>query len=129
MKIPSQIVQELTQALDEEIQELKGNSNGSTVKVFNSRFLREVTGFNLYAFNLESFLIALDDSPAEITIDGRNYSAQIVLSHGLEVEVGIEGYNSNFISEAILHTNNWYLLELLKKKLNKAICDAINSCG
>ena len=70
-------------------------------------------------FNLENFLTALDDSPAEIEINGYRYSAQILLTQGLEVEISIERFSGNFITEATLHTNSWYLLELLRKKLEE----------
>lgn len=112
----SAIIQEFIQALDEEIEAIKSGKGGSIVKIFNGRFLREVAGLFVYVFNLENFLIALEDSPAEIEILGSSYPAQILLTQGLEVEIGIEHFCGQFISEAKLQTNLWYLLELLKKK-------------
>jgi superfamily I DNA and/or RNA helicase len=120
----SQLAGELVQSLDEEIDALKNprgrSRGGNIVKIFNGRFLREISGLNIYLFNLENFLTALDDSPAEIEINGYRYSAQVLLTQGLEVEIGIERFFGKFIAEAILHTNSWYLLELLKKKLDGA---------
>ena len=120
----SQLAGELVQSLDEEIDTLKNprgrSRGGNIVKIFNGRFLREISGLNIYLFNLENFLTALDDSPAEIEINGYRYSSQVLLTHGLEVEIGIEQFFGNFIAEAILYTNSWYLLELLKKKLDEA---------
>jgi len=78
--------------------------------------LREVSGLFVYIFNLENFLAVLDDSPAEIEIRGNRYPAQVLLTQGLEVEIGIERFCGQHISEAKLQTNLWYLLELLKKK-------------
>ena len=121
--MPSKLAGELIQALNEEIDTLKNprgkGRSGNSVKVFNGRFLREVSGLNVYVFNLENFLTALDDSPAEIEINNYRYSAQILLTQGLEVEIGIERFSSKFIAEATLYTNSWYLLELLKKKLEE----------
>ncbi len=126
--MPSQLAEELIQALNEEIETLKNprgrSRGGNIVKVFNGRFLREVSGLNVYVFNLENFLTALDDSPAEIEINGYRYSAQILLTQGLEVEIGIERFFGNFIAEATLHTDSWYLLELLKKKLEETSSSA-----
>src|SRR4030042_325562 len=115
----SAIIQEFIQALDEEIEAIKSGKGGSIVKIFNGRFLREVAGLFVYVFNLENFLIALEESPAEIEISGSRYPAQILLTQGLEVEIGIEHFCGQFISEAKLQTNLWYLLELLKKKYVK----------
>jgi len=120
----SQLAEELIQSLDEEVDALKNprgrNRGGNIVKLFNGRFLREISGLNVYLFNLENFLTVLDDSPAEIEIDSYRYSAQVLLTQGLEVEIGIERFLGKFISTATLHTNSWYLLELLKKKLSEA---------
>jgi superfamily I DNA and/or RNA helicase len=124
----SNTVKEFVTALDEEIAAIKRGKGGSIVKVFNGRFLREVSGLFVYIFNLENFLAVLDDSPAEIEIHGNRYPAQVLLTQGLEVEIGIERFCGQHISEAKLQTNLWYLLELLKKKFagiengtNKAI--------
>jgi len=112
----SVIIQEFVQALDEEIEAIKKGKGGSVVKIFNGRFLREIAGLFVYVFNLENFLAVLDESPAEIEIRRSSYPAQVLLTQGLEVEIGIEHFCGQFISEARLQTNLWYLLELLKKK-------------
>jgi len=114
--MPSIIIKEFIVALDQEIAAIKRGKGGSIVKVFNGRFLREVSGLFVYVFNLENFLAVLDDSPAEIEIRGNRYPAQVLLTQGLEVEIGIERFCGQFVSEAKLQTNLWYLLELLKKK-------------
>ena len=120
----SQLAAELVQSLDEEIDILKNprgrSRGGNIVKIFNGRFLREISGLSIYLFNLENFLTALEDSPAEIEIGGHRCSAQVLLTQGLEVEIGTERFFGNFIAEAVLYTNSWYLLELLKKKLDEA---------
>jgi superfamily I DNA and/or RNA helicase len=114
--MPSTIINEFIIALDQEIIAIKKGKGGSIVKVFNGRFLREVSGLFVYVFNLENFLAVLDDSPAEIDIRGKRYPAQVLLTRGLEVEIGIEQFCGQHIAEAKLQTNLWYLLELLKKK-------------
>lgn len=117
--MPSTIIKEFIEALDQEIVAIKKGKGGSIVKVFNGRFLREVSGLYLYVFNLENFLAILDDSPAEISIQGKQYPAQVLLTQGLEVEIGIERFCGKYIPEAKLQTNLWYLLELLKKKIGE----------
>ena len=111
-----EIVEEFIQALEEEIEAIKAGKGGSIVKVFNGRFLRETAGLFIYLFNLENFLVVLEDSPAEIQIQGKILSAQVLAIQGLEVEIGIERSLGEFIPEARLQTNPWFLLELLRKK-------------
>ena len=117
--MPSTIIKEFIVALDQEIAAIKRGKGGSIVKVFNGRFLREVSGLFVYVFNLENFLAVLGDSPAEIEIRGNRYPAQVLLTQGLEVEIGIERFCGQYVSEAKLQTNLWYLLELLKKKFSE----------
>lgn len=114
--MPSTIIQEFIQSLDEEIEAIKRGKGGSIVKIFNGRFLRQMSGLFVYIFNLENFLTILDESPAEIEIRRNRYPAQVLLTQNLEVEIGIEHFCGQFIPEAKLQTNLWYLLELLKKK-------------
>lgn len=114
--MPPNIIQEFIKALNEEIEAIKKGGGGSIVKVFNGRFLREISGSYVYLFNLENFLAIIDESPAEIEIRGKRYPAHVLLTQGLEVEIGIEHNFGQFIPEAKLQTNLWYLLELLKKK-------------
>ena len=108
--MPPPIIDEFIQALNDEIEALRKGKGGSIVKVFNGRFIREISGLFVYVFNLENFLAVLDDSPAEIEIRGTRYHAQVLLTQGLEVEIGIEHSCGQFITEATLHTNLWYLL-------------------
>ena len=103
-------------ALDEEIEAIKRGGAGSIVTVFNGRLLREISGTYVYLFNLENFLAVLDESPAEIEVRGERYPAHVLLTQGLEVEIGIEKNLGKLIPQARLQTNLWYLLELLKKK-------------
>lgn len=114
------ILPEFIQALDEEIHALKKGKGGSITKVFNGRFLREVSGQFIYLFNLENFLAVLDEAPGEIEIKGQSHAAQVLASQGLAVEIGIDQFCGQSIQEAKLKTNLWYLLELLKKKLGDA---------
>jgi signal recognition particle GTPase len=112
----SEIIQEFIQALDEEIDAIKKGKGGSIVKISNGRFIGKKSDYFLYVFNLESFISVLDESPAEIEIRGNNYQATIYSTQNMEVEIGIKNFFEQFISEAKLKTNLWYLLEILKNK-------------
>ncbi len=118
-KMPSVIIDEFLQALDQEIKAIKRGRGGSVLKIFNGRFIREISGFFVYVFNLENFLAAVDDSPAEIEIDGKKCAGHVLLTRGLDVEIGIEKFFGEFVPEAVLKTNQWYLLEALKKKFSE----------
>jgi len=85
-----QLIPEFIRALQQEIDTLKKGKGGSTVRVFNGRLFRETSGLFIYLFHLENFLAIIDDTPAEIEIEGKRYSCQIVSVQGLEVQIAIE---------------------------------------
>jgi len=91
------------------------------VRVFNGRFLRETSGLFIYLFHLENFLAVIDDTPAEIEIEGKRYSCQIVSVQGLEVQIATEKNLGQAVAEAKIQTNLWFLLELLRKKFEESI--------
>lgn len=100
----SKRIQEFTAALDEEIATLKKGKGGSTIKVFNGRFLRNVSGHFVYVFQTESLQASLDDVPGEMQVAGRTYGAQILVTHGTEIEIGIDSNLGEHITEAMLIT-------------------------
>jgi len=114
--VAATIVRDFVQALTQEIEAINRGKGGSVTKVFHGRFLRQSAGLYVYLFHLESFLSLLDEAPAEIEIGGNRYKAQVLITQGLEVEIGIEHFCGQAVAEARLHTKLWYLLELLKKK-------------
>jgi len=111
-----EIIDQFIKALDEEIKAIKYERGGRSIKLINGRFLREGAGFFIYIFRLENFLAVLEDSPGEIILAGKNYKAQILAMHGLDLEIGIERFLGEHLAEARLQTDLWYFLELLKKK-------------
>ncbi|MHA1875490.1 MAG: AAA domain-containing protein [Promethearchaeota archaeon] len=115
MTIKEQI-KEFIQALDEEICALKEGKGGNVFKLYNGRFKRESAGLYIYTFRLESPLIVMDDTPGDLEVNSQFYSCQIVMSQGMEVQIAIEKYIGQHVSEAKIQTNLWYLLEMLKKK-------------
>ncbi len=72
------LISDFISALDSEIVELKKGSGGSTVSVYNGEFVRESGNLFIYQFSLENILITMDDTPAEIEINGRNHRCYVV---------------------------------------------------
>ena len=117
---PKNLIAEFIMALDEEIKAIKAGNDGRVIKIFNGHFLGVTSGLYMYAFNLESFLVTIDDTPAEIEVNGKTYKCQIVSVQGQEVRIAIEQNLGELILEAKVQTNLWFLLELLRKKFEKS---------
>lgn len=120
MSTSSQLISEFIQALRLEVEALKRSRGGSVVRLLNGRLLREAGGVWVYHFQVENIFSVIDDTPAEIEIDGRRYSCQVISVKGLEVYIALEQNLGPQIAEAIIRTNLWYLLELLCKKFEEA---------
>lgn len=110
------LINEFIEALTDEIKELKRGRGGSSTKCYEGKFSSRSGNFFIYVFRIENQLVAMDDSPAQIEIKKERYPCQIVTVQGFEVTIGIEINLGEFIPEAILLTNLWYLLDLLKKR-------------
>jgi translation elongation factor EF-1beta len=118
------IINEFISALNSEIEELKKGRGGSTVSIYDGEFVRESANLFIYQFSLENILITMDDTPAEIEINGRNHNCYVVTVSGQNVILSLEENLGNKIPFAKLKTNTWYLLEILKKKYEEFGNDA-----
>lgn len=119
MASPS-LIPELTQALQQEIDAVKSGKGGTATRVFDGRLVREAGGYFVYLFRLENFLAVLDDTPGELEIGNKRHPCQIVSVQGLELEVATENDLGPTIPEARVQTSPWFLLEILRKKLEEA---------
>ena len=116
------LAHELVMALHSEIETLKNpnkRDSGTRIRIYRGRFLRRVGDLFLYVFVLENFLagMAVDDVPADVEIGGIRHEGQIIAAQGLEITVGLVENLGPYIAEAVLVTNLWYLLEVVKKKI------------
>ncbi len=110
------IVKEFIDALSIEIEALKDGKGGSIVTVYNGELIRQTIDLFIYQFTLENFLVALDDTPASIEINGKEYECEIISVTGLQVQIAINIKLGELIPLAKIKTNTWYLLERLKVK-------------
>lgn len=111
------IVKEFIDALAIEIDALKKGKGGSIVTVYNGELIRQTLDLFIYQFTLENFLITLDDTPANIEVNGKEYECNIISVTGQQVQLSINQKLSERIPVAKIKTNTWYLLERLKKEI------------
>jgi predicted nucleic acid-binding Zn-ribbon protein len=110
------IVKEFIDAIAIEIDALKKGKGGSIVIVYNGELIRQTLDLFIYQFTLENFLIALDDTPANIEVNGKEYDCDIISISGQQAQIAIKQKLADRIPVAKIKTNTWYLLERLKKK-------------
>lgn len=110
------IIKEFIDALTIEIEALKKGKGGSIVTLYNGEMIRQTLDLFIYQFNLENFLIALDDTPANIEVNGKEYDCDIISVTGQQIQISIKQKLGERIPVAKIITNTWYLLERLKKK-------------
>jgi superfamily I DNA and/or RNA helicase/ssDNA-binding Zn-finger/Zn-ribbon topoisomerase 1 len=110
------IINEFIDALAIEIETLKKGKGGNIVTVYNGELIRQTLDLFIYQFTLENFLVALDDTPANIEVNGKEYECDIISITGQQVQISIKQKISDRIAVAKIKTNTWYLLERLRKK-------------
>jgi hypothetical protein len=111
-----EMIAEFVRALDEEIKAIKDGKGGSQARVFDGRFVRQMSNLYVYSFVLENFLATVDDAPVEVQVGSTRVSGQIIQTQGLEVIVAVEQDLGPSVPEARLITSLYFLHELLKKK-------------
>src|SRR5690625_2484663 len=111
------IIQEFIESLSIEIDALKKGKGGSLITVYNGQLIRESQGLFIYQFTLENFLVALDDTPANIEVNGKEFDCDIISVTGQKVQISVNQEIGKVIPSAKIKTNTWYLLERLKNKL------------
>lgn len=112
----NELIQEFIKALAAEIEVLKKGRGGSTITVYEGRFVRREGPFYVYVFSTESPLIVMDDAPVEIDIGGQKHNGQIISVQGSDVAIGLETEFGDSIPCATLVINLWYILEALRKR-------------
>ena len=110
------MIEEFINALEIEITTLKKGRGGNIVTVYNGELIKKVINLFIYKFNTQNFLIAMDDTPANIEVNGQEYECNIISVSGQQVQISLNQKLSERIAIAKITTNTWFLLESLKKK-------------
>jgi len=110
------IINEFIDAFAIEIDALKKGKGGSFVTVYNGDLIKQTLDIYIYQFKLENFLVAIDDTPASLEVNGKEYECNVISIVGQQVQISVEQKLGERIPMAKIKTNTWYLLERLKKK-------------
>ncbi|MCI4462670.1 MAG: AAA family ATPase, partial [Caldisericum sp.] len=117
-------IKEIVLALDAEIKELKEGHSGRTISVFDGIIVQESSNSYIYQFVVDNVFSTMDDTPAEIEVNGKNYRCYIVTIEGQNVVLSLDENLGNKIPSAKLKINTWYLLEELKRKFEESADDS-----
>lgn len=110
------IVKEFIEALALEVNAHKKGKGRNTVNVYNGELIKKTLNLYIYQFTLENFLVTLDDTPANIEVNGNEYDCDIISVSGQNILISLKQKVTDRIPVAKIKTNTWYLLERLKKK-------------
>jgi len=115
------ITSEMIQALSNEIEAIKEGSGGKQVPLQNGRKDGFAAGRLLYTFDLASELGIPDDTPAQLKVGDESYRVTVVTVDGFEVILAVEEDLGPRVPTASLNTSPWYLLEILKTRLQETM--------
>ncbi|MBI9030542.1 AAA family ATPase [bacterium] len=114
-------VRDLIDAVALEIQEQKKKKNDQISDIYDGKKIKILANEHVYLFRSGELISFLDDSIAEIEIEGKNYDCTLNSNKHNKIQITLSQDKGNYISKAKLHLNPWFLLELLSKKLSKNI--------
>lgn len=115
------ITAEMIQALSDEIEAVKEGNSGRQIPLQNGRKGGFSAGRLIYTFDLSSELAVPDDTPAQLKVGDNSYRVTVISIDGFEVVLAVEEDLGPRIPAASLNTSLWYLLEILKTRLQETI--------
>lgn len=115
------ITAELVGALDEEIQAIKKSGGTDQIGVHDGSYIGKAAGRFNYVFLLDTELNVPSDTPAQLRVGRDQHEALVVSVQGFEITLALQGDLGPTIPRAILSFSAYYLLELLKRRLDETL--------
>jgi len=113
------ITSELEEALREEIAAIKQSGGPNKVGIYDGRLVRAVGTRFIYVFLLETELNVLSDTPAQLRVNDVQYEVLVTGIQGFELMLALQEDLGPLIPRAILFFSPYYLLEILKRRLEE----------
>lgn len=118
-------IQKMSQALEDEIECLKKGGGGKRVPIIEGEFQFETGRKYIYRFIIDTEYLQIDDSPGLLLIPSRgNYgdkTIKVYISNveATEVSIASDEFLGEYIAQAVLVVSPYYLLEILKTRLEE----------
>lgn len=123
-KVLENYITEMSIALEDEIKALKEGEGGKKVNLIEGQFIYKIGEKYIYKFIIDTELVYIEDTPAQMIIPGgkgKEDKYQVVINNidANEISLALNENLGNYISEAILIIAPYYLLEILRDKLQE----------
>lgn len=118
MNRSSNIINEMKAALTANIEYLSQNGN-SQIKIRNGELLQTVGDMFSYQFDLEFLKNIETDAEIEVRIGGNSANGKVTAVNEKSVTIEVDKNLGQKVTEAILIISSYYLLQLLKERLEK----------
>lgn len=112
----AELIGEFCEALDDEIEAVKKHG-GTRVYARRGEFVDQVGPKYLYVFELDNQVNVPDDSSIQAVIGAELYAATVVASVGFRITIAFDRDVGKSVPLAELNVAPWFLLDLLKKRL------------
>lgn len=121
------MTREMIQALDDEIEAIKKGAGRQQIPLQNGLKQGFAAGRHLYCFSLAFELAVPDDTPAQLIVGERRYSVAVVTVEGFEITIAVTQDLGARVPLAKLDVSPYYLLEVLKTRLQESLSGALNA--
>lgn len=109
----------MIEALRLEVNEQKKIQSGQRFKLKNGKFLQQIANGFIYEFYSQKKIIAMEDSPAILEIEGYSEKCEIISISSKSIQLIFQKKLSRNLLNSLLVIENWYLLDILKKRLKE----------
>lgn len=114
----SSLLKEFSLALEQEIEYIKNTGGDAKFILRNGQLVDNYGGKFIYKFTTDTPIELDDDAPVNIIYSGESISGSIITINGLRVLLGLNTDIGNKIPEITITASAYFLLELLKERIN-----------
>ena len=114
------VFDKFTEALDIEIGVIKQRAYELGIDITNGVLKDHVAGEYIYSFRIEDTLSIKEDTPIELVVGESSYNGNVISLVEKEIRISISDNLGEKIKNALIKTDNSFLLKRLKERLTES---------
>jgi uncharacterized membrane-anchored protein YhcB (DUF1043 family) len=116
----------MIKALEEEINAIKKSGGSNQIALSDGIRTGHIGGYFIYTFLTNTEVVITADTPANLRVDNQSYEVSVISVEGFELRLAVMDDLGERVPQASLSLSPYFLLELLKKRLQEAIFEQLS---
>ncbi len=117
---------DMIKALEEEIDSIKKSGGSNQIALSDGTRTGHIGTYFIYTFFTNTEVTITADTPAHLRVDNQSYEVSLISVEGFELRLAIRDDLGERVPQASLSLSPYFLLELLKKRLQESVSDQLS---